>query len=235
MQHDSFVPASAPKALRPSDFSPEQRAGWVAASDRKAAAEVALAPDAGHTNDGDEREWFVAYTNPKREQTAAKTLQRREFVTCLPVMTVSRTRSRQRVTEAAPLLPRYLFVGLGPGQSLYGLRETPGLEGMVRVGGVPATVPVELIQGLRTAQAAGVYDFSDAAMEARAADEGAQAWARTALRFAPGRKVRVLSGAYRSFGGVVDAVSPPDRIDVWITLFGRSFSVPMMLADVALE
>ncbi|MBY0259583.1 MAG: hypothetical protein K2X24_18430 [Methylobacterium sp.] len=231
MQHDGFLPASGPRALRPSDFSPEQQAGWIAASERKAALDAALDPDAAHANEADVTEWYVAYTNPKREEAVAVGLRRRQVASFWPAMRVSRTRSRRRVTELAPLLPRYLFVGLAPGQSLYSLRETPGLEGMVRADGRPAKVKPELITGLRDAQASGTYDFSDEAMAAKD-PEGAPAREKG---FEPGAKVRVMLGAYRSFSGAVHEVLPPDRISVWITIFGRAFPVPMMLADVELE
>lgn len=231
MQHDGFLAASAPRALRPSDFSSEQQAVWIAASDRKAALDAALDPDAGHANEADATEWFVAYTNPKREDAVAVGLRRRQFASFWPAMTVSRTRSRQRVTVQAPLLPRYLFVGLAPGQSLYGLRETPGLEGMVRVAGQPVTVKPAVITGLREAQASGVYDFSDATMAAKAAEDQAE----DAKVFRTGLPVRVLQGPYRSFSGTVDELLLPNRISVWITLFGKPFSVPMMLADVELQ
>lgn len=217
--------------LSPSDFSPEQRAGWIAASERKAAVEAALDPDAGRANEADATKWFVASTDPKREDAVATTLRRREFRTYVPVMTVSRTRSRRRVTEAVPLLPRYLFVGLRPGQSLYGLRETPGLAGMVKMDGAPVTVAPAIIAGLQEREAAGGYDFSDAVMAAQEADARAAA----AKAFHPGLKVRIVAGPYRTFTGTVDAVGPGDRIDVWMTLFGRSFSVPMRLADVELQ
>lgn len=214
--------------LSPSDFSPDQRAGWIAASERKAATEAALAPDAGHTNDGSDREWFVAYTDPKREDGVARELRRRQLATFYPAMTVSRVQGRRRVTVSAPLLPRYLFVGLGLGQSLYALRQTPGLDGMVRVGGVPATVSDALIQGLREAQAAGVYDFSDAT----AAERDAARRAEAAKAFEPGRVVRIVAGPFASFSGVVEGPLPDGRVAVIVSLFGRSSPVPMMLADI---
>lgn len=214
--------------LSPSDFSPEQRAGWVAASERKAVMSAALDPDAAHANDAGATEWFVAYTDPRREGDVARELRRRQMATFYPAMTVTRTKAKRRVTVLAPLLPRYLFVGLASGQSLYGMRQTPGLEGMVRVGGKPATVPACVITGLRTAQAQGVYDFSDATQAERDAAKRAEA----AKAFGAGRKVRILAGPFASFTGIVEGLLPDERIMVVVNLFGRSSPVPMMLADV---
>ena len=214
--------------LSPSDFSPEQRAGWIATSERKAVMEAAVGPDAGHRNDDKPVEWFVAYTNPKREGMAAEGLKRREFVAYVPTMRVSRTVSRRRVSAGCPLFPRYVFVGLGQGQNLYGLRETPGLEGMVRTAGVPVTVRPAIISGLRVQEGAGIFDFSDEAMSARGAAEAE-------VKYPPGTAVRIVGGPWLNFTGIVDRLLPDARISVWLTLFGRATAAPMTLADVALR
>lgn len=207
------------------DFPPEQVAGWITVSERKAQTDEAIDPDAARANETDERQWFVAYANPRREMDAARTLTRRAFATYVPMKRVSRTLTRRRVTAEAPLLPRYVFVGLGSGQTLYGLRDTPGLEGVVRMAGVPVTVPPAIIAGLRTEEGAGVYDYSDEAADAKAEAAAAEI-------YLPGVPVRVKAGPFMSFRGVVEGLLPKGRVSVFITIFTKSFSVPMPLAHV---
>ncbi|APX83805.1 hypothetical protein BV511_03105 [Methylorubrum extorquens] len=173
-------------------------------------------------------EWVVAYTNPKREADVARTLGRRAFAAYVPAMTVT----RRRQTVSHPLLPRYVFVGLRGKLTLYDLRETPGLEGLVRIGGHPAHVAPELVAGLRLQERDGLFDFT----EAREADRVARALdASRAARMAAltlGSSVRLKDGPWRSFRGLVDEKLPPDRLRLLMKVFGRQLVVPVRLDDV---
>ncbi|MGU3418514.1 transcription termination/antitermination protein NusG [Methylobacterium sp. D54C] len=208
--------------LSPSDFSPAQVADWIEAS--KAVERAAPDPAESDAAVAEADTWFVAYTNPRREGAVEGTIRRRRFRSYVPVMTV--TWRRRDVLR--PLFPRYVFVGLRPGLTLYGLRDTPGLESLVRMAGTPVTVPGDVVSGLRDYQSAGVFDFTDARMAAAAA----AARAKAALAFEPGRPVRVVDGPYRSFRGVVVRLLPEERVSVSLTLFARTFDVPLPLAHV---
>lgn len=220
--------ASAPRSLSPADFPAEQLSRWVGVSDQKAQAEAVVSLDTARTNETAGREWFVAYADPRRETSVARTLKRRDFVAYVPTMRVSRTLRTRRVTAGSPLFPRYVFVGLSVGQNLYGLRETPGLEGMVKIAGAPVTVAPSIISGLREQEDAGVFDFSDEAADAKAAATAAEI-------YTAGRKVRVRAGPFLGFAGIVNALLPDARISVFITLFGRAHPVPMPLAHIEVE
>jgi len=208
--------------LSPSDFPPAQLADWIEASN--AGVHAGPSTTEGDVADPEAEAWFVAYTNPRREDAVEGTIRRRSFRSYYPVMTV--TRRRRDITR--PLFPRYLFVGLRPGLTLYGLRETPGLEALVRMDGKPVTVPGTVVAGLRDYQRDGVFDFTEARMAAAAA----AARAKAALAFESGRPVRVVDGPYRSFRGVVERLLPEERISVSLTLFGRAFPVPLPLAHI---
>jgi transcriptional antiterminator RfaH len=173
----------------------------------------------------DASEWFVAFTNAKRENTTAESLQRRSFSTYVPAMTVTRVRRNKAVAVKRPLFPRYIFVGLARGQNLLGLRQTPGLEGMVRVAGRPVTVEAEMLDGLRAAEAAGVYDFTDDHLAAMAAADRTEA----AKALVPGMRVNIVDGPFRSFPGTVAGFLPDARLSVIVRIFGTSQAVPMPL------
>lgn len=208
--------------LSPSDFSAEQLADWVAQV-------PGVGSDDPQSDDGEPAsEWVVAYTNPKREDDVARTLRRRAFAAYVPAMTV--TRRRRSVTR--PLLPRYVFLGLRGRLTLYDLRETPGLEGVVRTGGQPSFVAPGLVAGLRLQEQAGLFDFTTEREAERAARALADSRAARMAALPLGATVRLVQGPWRSFRGTVVEKLPPDRLRLGMTLFGRVFQVPVLLDDI---
>ncbi|WP_455973182.1 transcription termination/antitermination protein NusG [Methylorubrum populi] len=173
-------------------------------------------------------EWVVAYTDPKREADVARTLRRRAFAAYVPAMTV--TRRRQTVTQ--PLLPRYVFIGLRGRLTLYDLRQTPGLEGVVRTGGKPSFVAPGLVAGLRLQEEAGLFDFTTEREAERAARAFADSRAARMAALPLAATVRLVQGPWRGFRGTVVEKLPPDRLRLGMTLFGRTFEVPVSLDDI---
>jgi hypothetical protein len=85
--------------------------------------------------------WLLLYTKPRAEAWAEINLRRQGFATLLP-----------RVKHAVgfgPLFPRYVFVGVHPGQAEAPLRSTRGVLYIVHCGDRPARVPVSIIDGVR--------------------------------------------------------------------------------------
>lgn len=78
-------------------------------------------------------QWFAVQTNPQCEVRAHDGLEARGYTVFLPLETrwkrARRTKVRERVSK--PLLTGYLFVGLAPGQCLYGVRLQDGVRGVV--------------------------------------------------------------------------------------------------------
>lgn len=76
--------------------------------------------------------WYAVQTNPLCERRAEAGLREHGFTVFLPVETKwkrSRSKARERVNH--PLFTGYLFVGLGPWQSLYHVRQIDGVRGLV--------------------------------------------------------------------------------------------------------
>lgn len=217
--------ASPPRRLNPADFASQQVEAWCRTG------HDGIAEAAKDVTTGSEvSEWLVAYTNPRREADVVRTVKRRAFEAYVPAMTVT----RRRQTVERPVFPRYVFVGFHPGQEVYGLRETPGLEGLVRFDGQPVKVGRALIEGLRDEERDGVFDFTEARAAAMAAAEAEAAdLARIAL-LKPGRRVRMVGGTWMNFTGRVIEHLPGRRVLVSMTLFRRGMSVPIPLAHVAL-
>lgn len=230
---DTVCLGCAVAQLSMKDFPPEQIAGWIAVSERKAVGESV---DAVRPGDGDTAQWFVAVSDPRRETAVARTLRRRAYRTYVPTMRVSRTLHRRRVTEESPAFPRYVFVGLDAGQTFYAMRDTPGLGGLVKNQGAPVLVTHTMIQGLRVLEGNGTWDFSDEAEKARVDAEAAKAKAEERANreavYVAGREVVITDGPFLNFTGRVIELLPGDRISVWISLFGRPSMAALPLASV---
>lgn len=180
--------------------------------------------------DNTDREWFIAFTNPRSEEMLQAILKRRQFDTYLPAMTVT----RRRADVKRPLFPRYVFVALRPEQRLFHLRQTPRLEGIVKVAGKPYQVAPEIVAGLIVAEGDGVYDFTAQREAERVRERAFAARAEKLSVLAPGLLIAIINGPFKRFSGQVDKVLPPDRVSVLVPCFGRRFPVPMMLDDVEL-
>ncbi|CAA2108998.1 hypothetical protein MBUL_04491 (plasmid) [Methylobacterium bullatum] len=180
--------------------------------------------------DFEDRRWFIAFTNPRRETTAAKIIRARSFQTYVPIMEVSRTVRRRRVNGGTPLFPRYVFVGLEEWQNLYGLRQTPLLEGIVKTAGVPVEVPTKILRGLHARELAGDFVFTDdreAAKRSAEAEAAAKKQREAFHALAPGAAVRVIDGPFKEFQGTVAETLEGDRMSIVINLFGSKHPVPI--------
>lgn len=129
--------------------------------------------------------WYAVQTNPLCERKAEAGLREHGFTVFLPVETKwkrSRSKARERVNH--PLFTGYLFVGLGPWQSLYHVRQIDGVRGLVcghdgepiDMSWMPVQLPsgrflrntdgtmarVSFVYDLQARQAAGEFDHTPA-------------------------------------------------------------------------
>ena len=148
------------RQLSPAEFSLEQRAAWVMASDGAGAVATADLVEASAAPPVDGKQWSLPSPHPSGSRAWRRRPGKGLRLLC-PTQLVSRTVSRRRVTVGSPLLPRYVFVGLEEGQGFYGLRGTPGLEGLVRMAGSIVRVQPEVLHGLHARQLAGEFEFTD--------------------------------------------------------------------------
>lgn len=216
--------ASSPRRLDPSDFSSDQLQDWIGQSGEGASGQDE--PPSGKV------EWVLAYTDPQREQAVAKTARQRSFVTYVPAMTVT---NRKREDVARPLFPRYVFIG-HRGQGFFELRETPGLERIVRdADGRIAPISPETVGALQAQEAAGDFDFTatrTAEAAARAEAKAALAKRAWAMALQPGVLIRMVRGPWRGYPAKVQRLAPPDRIIVLMTFLKREWPIPVPLVDI---
>jgi transcriptional antiterminator RfaH len=131
------------------------------------------------------------------------------FYRCLPVQPAN---ARSRTIR--PYFPGYLFVQTAledVGVSLF--RWMPHANGLVRFGGVPATVPDTLVEALR-----------------RHLRDVAEAGGELLYQLQPGDTVAIRRGPFVGYEGIFDArLNGGDRVRVLLKMLNDRY-VPMELA-----
>lgn len=154
--------------------------------------------------------WYAVQTNPLCERRAESGLREHGFTVFLPVETKwkrSRAKARERVNH--PLFTGYLFVGLGPWQSLYHVRQIDGVRGLVlTTDGTPAEINPLVIDGrevhpvydLQARQLAGEFDHTPAKRSA----------------FSQGDDARILAGPFKGHVGQMLSADDHGRVSLML-------------------
>lgn len=154
--------------------------------------------------------WYVALAGYRAEKRAEERLRDAGFEAYVPRETRwSRSGGRKHAAER-PLLPRYVFVRLGDGQSFHAARACDGVEGMIAVCGRPARIPGDWIDGLRSAEALGVFDKTHTARKT----------------FESGQQVQIIAGPFKDqVAKFVEQTSDAGRVRVMFELFSAQIDV----------
>ena len=95
--------------------------------------------------------WYVAQTQPGREQCALLNLTRQDFTAYLPRWRKRRSHARKIDTVLAPLFPRYIFVSLDlDNMSWRSVNGTFGVSRMIANGERPAPVPRGVVEAIQS-------------------------------------------------------------------------------------
>ncbi|PHY12712.1 hypothetical protein CSW58_10785 [Caulobacter sp. B11] len=119
---------------------------------------------AGQDDAERDRKWRVVMTNTNAERTAKANIRALGFETYLPMAVTERPRTARRpaATVVRPFLRGYLFVRFDTRRDDWGeLFTTIGIKGILRAGGVPLSVPDEVIASIRQQEEAGLIKLSD--------------------------------------------------------------------------
>lgn len=161
--------------------------------------------------------WFVVQTQPHGEDRAVVNLERQGFATYLPRYAKRWRHARKTRIIAAPLFPRYTFVGIDLAtQRWLSIRSTFGVSRLVCQGEKPLPAPIGIVEGL----------------QAREDAEGlVQLGCPTGLK--PGDKVRVMGGAFEESLGLFETVRDEERVTILLDLLGRKVRVTIDAGLVA--
>lgn len=147
------------------------------------------------------KKWYTLHTKPNSEYRVAGALQQREIEVYLPEM--------YEKPKRMPFFPCYLFMKvdlerIAPLQWQW----TPGLRGIISFDGQPASLPDEIINGLR-------HKVDEIESNGRALPD---------LR--PGDIVRIKEGPLRGMLAIFDGPTmPSQRVQVLLTMLGRASRV----------
>lgn len=154
--------------------------------------------------EGKDLSWYVAYTQPKREQVAAINLVQQQFEAYIPLYKTLKKSSTGLLSSLEPMFPRYVFFRpSNSGQSISAARSTRGVSFVLSFGFNPAVLKPEDIQAIRHCEnernRAGLDEISP---------------------FQPGLQVRLRGDGLRGLEGLVQSVSAK-RVTLLIELLGR--------------
>jgi transcriptional antiterminator RfaH len=150
--------------------------------------------------------WFAVHTNARAEWMAHCRLREQGYDSLyLHFLGIVR-HARRQIAVLKPYFPRYLFVGIGPGQSFGPVNRTIGVASIVQSGDEPLEIPEPVIADLRSrGNAAGLI--------------GPEEVGKRAL-LKCGSQVRIVQGPLEGFLATV-ALDDGAQIKVWLSLFGR--------------
>lgn len=162
------------------------------------------------------KQWFVAYTRPRAEETAARHLARQGFPAYLPRYLKRRRHARRTDWVPAPLFPRYLFVELDLERSRWrAVRSTVGVSELVCRGDRPLAVPPRVLA------------------EIRAREDGRGLVAvPPAGRFRRGDAVVIERGPFSGLSGLFEALTDKERVIVLLNLLGRQVRARLPLESL---
>jgi len=159
-----------------------------------------------------DRQWYVVYSKPRREEFAQAHLQRKGLEVFFPQLALPYPRPRQG--HIVPLFPNYLFVRLQlPEEYNYAI-WSPGVKTIVSFNGVPSPIDEAIVLFLKEqANAQGVIQ------------------GRSNLTV--GQEVRIKGGPLDGLIGIIQ--DPPDargRVGVLMQLLSRQVKVAVPLQFV---
>jgi transcriptional antiterminator RfaH len=153
--------------------------------------------------------WYVVQTQVNGEAKAQENLRRQGYQIYLPRYLKRRRHARKVDLVAKPLFPRYMFVAIDTAaQRWRSVQSTIGVSRLVTIGDEPAVVPERVIGALKAREDAKGFVKMDAGPA-----------------FAPGDKVRVLSGAFMDNSGLFNGMADHDRVSILLEMLGRKVRV----------
>ena len=156
--------------------------------------------------------WYAAHTRPRHEKRVAQQLQERGVEHFLPLYhSLRRWKDRRKELDLV-LFPGYIFVQLALTDRLRVL-QLPGVVRFVSFNGLPAALPSEDVEALRSGLSQNLHPEYHPYLTA-------------------GRRVRVVSGALCGAQGILVRRKSNYRLVISLDAIMRSVSLEIDEADV---
>jgi transcription antitermination factor NusG len=156
--------------------------------------------------------WYAAYTSANHEKRVAEQLTRRSVEHLLPLYHTVRRWKDRKVQLQLPLFPGYVFVRLALRDRLQVL-QVPGVANLVGFSGMPAALPQEEIDALRTSLL----------ISARAEPHP---------YLTVGRRVRIKAGPFAGMEGILIGKKNQARLVISLDFIQRSVAVEVSALEL---
>ena len=160
--------------------------------------------------------WCVVQTHAQSEDKAAFHLKRQGYTVFLPKHLKRRKHARRIDWVPSPMFPRYLFVALDPeAGKWWSIRSTFGVSNLISFGGLPTSVPSEIIDEIRARQ-----------------DEKGLVKTHAGCAFKAGDRVKIIDGPLNDMEGLFESPTDKERVTILLNLLGREVKVRVPLGTV---
>jgi len=160
--------------------------------------------------------WYVAYTQPGKENLAAGQLAAQGFKTYLPKYRKTVRHARKVTDIKAPLFPRYIFVAFDLDLSRWrAINGTRGISYLLTMGEKPSAVPTGVVEEIKS------RETQDQLIELE-----------PNVPYDPGDSLEITSGALTRQVGNFIRVDTNQRIVMLLELLGRELEVRLQPEDV---
>ena len=175
--------------------------------------------------------WYVAHTyagyeNKVKSNLASRVrsmaVEDRIFEVVIPMEDVIEFKNGRKVVVQKKVFPGYLLVRMDlDDHAWYVVRNTPGVTGFVGSGAKPTPLSRKEVEDIL-----GTGSKEEAA--------GPQPKARPRLEYEVGEQVRVVTGPFADFNGVISEIDVDrSKLKVLVNIFGRETPVELEFGDVA--
>jgi len=163
------------------------------------------------------KQWYVVNTKAREEPKASFNLKRQGFNAYLPQYKKTRRHARRIDTVLAPLFPKYLFVEFDLDLERWSsINSTTGVKKLIMFGSLPATLPSELVEEIRTREdVEGVVSLNQY------------------LKIKQGDQVTINSGAFSEHSGIFECQDDDKRIIILLKLMGRDVRVRLASSAIS--
>src|SRR4029079_19466193 len=190
-------------------------------------AEVAPREPSPYERPGD---WFVVHTyagyeNKVKQNLASRVrsmnVEEQIFEVVIPMEDVIEFKGGRKVVVQKKVFPGYLLVRMAlDDDSWYVVRNTPGVTGFVGNGARPQPLSRKEVENILGS--------------GETIEVGAEKKARPRLDFEVGEQVRVTTGPFADFNGVISDIDVArSKLTVLVNIFGRETPVELELGQVA--
>ena len=148
--------------------------------------------------------WYLLHCKGRQEDRAQLNIENQGYTTCLPQIKRQKIVQGKRVECIEPLFPNYIFIHLDNNTANFNaLRSTRGINGFVRFGGMPATVPNEVMTTIL------------------ALEQNSEHQHAVQSAFSTGEKVQITTGPFAGLQAIYNMPKGEERCLIFLDMLGK--------------